>query len=57
MFIKLLSFSGSLTIIVNASNHTKCISSNNQPCMTQPSFINLNPNEYIKRLRVNLRLT
>ena len=27
-------FMGLLTIIVNASNHTKCVSLNNQQCMT-----------------------
>ena len=34
-----------LTSIVNASNHTKCVSLNNQQCMTQPNLINLLPNE------------
>ena len=32
--------------IVNASNHTKCISLSNQKCEIQPTFINLHPNEY-----------
>ena len=32
--------------IVNASNHTKCVSPSNQRCMTQPTLINLHPNEY-----------
>ena len=40
MFIRLL------TGIVNASNHTKCVSLNNQECMIQPALINLHPNEY-----------
>ena len=31
---------------INGSNHTKCMSSSNQKCMTQPTFINLHPNEY-----------
>ena len=31
---------------VNASNHTKCVSLNNQNCMTQPTLINLHSNEY-----------
>ena len=31
---------------VNASNHTKCVSLNNQSCMTQPTLINLHSNEY-----------
>ena len=35
-----------LTSIVNASNHTKCNSLSNQKCMTQPTLINLYPNEY-----------
>ena len=32
--------------IVNASNHTKCISLSNQKCEIQPTLINLHPNEY-----------
>ena len=43
-------FIGLLTSIVNASNHTKCISLNNQLCMTQLSLINLHPNEYTQAL-------
>ena len=39
MFIVLLSS------IVNASNHTKCVSSSNQKRKIQPT-INLHPNEY-----------
>ena len=39
-------FMGSLISIVNASNHTKCISLSNQKCMIQPTLINLHPNEY-----------
>ena len=35
-----------LTSAVNASNHTKCVSLNNQKCMTQPTLINLHSNEY-----------
>ena len=30
----------------NPSDHSKCISLNNQKCMIQPTFINLNPIEY-----------
>ena len=37
---------GLLISIAYASNHTKCISLSNQKCMTQPTFINLHPNEY-----------
>ena len=39
-------FIGLLTDIVSASNHTKCMSLNNQKCMTQPTFINSHPDEY-----------
>ena len=35
-----------LISIVNASNRTKCVSLSNQKCMTQPTLINLQPNEY-----------
>ena len=38
-------FIGLLTGLVNGSNHTKCVSLNNQKCMTQPTLINLHPNE------------
>ena len=37
---------GLLTAIVCASNHTKCVPLSNQKCMTQPTLINLHPNEY-----------
>ena len=37
---------GLLISIVNASNHTKCVSLSNQKCMTQPNLINLHPNGY-----------
>ena len=39
-------FIGLLTSIVSASNHAKCVSLSNQKCMTQPTLINLYPNEY-----------
>ena len=39
-------FIGLLTGLVNGSNHKKCTSLSNQKCMTQPSIINLHPNEY-----------
>ena len=40
-----------LTSIVSASNHTKCMSLSNQRCMTtQPTLINLRPNEYSQEL-------
>ena len=40
IFIKLL------TGLVNALNHTKCVSLSNQKYEIQPTFINLHPNEY-----------
>ena len=39
-------FIGLLTGIVSASNHTKCVSLSIQKCMSQPTLINLHPNEY-----------
>ena len=33
-----------LISIVNASNHTKCVSLSNQKCEIQPTFISLDPN-------------
>ena len=39
-------FVGLLTGILNASNHTKCVSLSNQKCMIQPTLINLHPDEY-----------
>ena len=35
-----------LASLVNVTNHAKCISLNNQKCMTQPTLINLHPNDY-----------
>ena len=35
-----------LISVVNVSNHTKCVSLNNQKCMIQPTLINLHFNEY-----------
>ena len=49
-FIKKM-FAVLLTSIVNASNHTKCVSLSNQQCSTQPTLINLQPNEYTQGLR------
>ena len=40
MFIVLLSN------IVNGSNHAKCMLLSNQKCLTQPTLINIYPNEY-----------
>ena len=39
-----------LTHRVNASNHTKCVSLNNQKCEIPPAVINLHPNEYSQEL-------
>ena len=36
---------GLLIIIVNSSNHSKCLSLSNQKCMIQSALINLHPNE------------
>ena len=39
-------FIGLSASIVNASNHTECVSLSNQKCITQPTLVNLHPNEY-----------
>ena len=39
-------FMGLLINEVNASNHIKCLSLNNQKCMILRTLINLHPNEY-----------
>ena len=52
-FIVLLRFSRSLAGIVNASDRVKFMSLNNQQYMTQPTLINLYPNEYIQGLGYN----
>ena len=39
-----------LTSIVNVCNLAKCISLNNQKCMTQPTLISLHHNEYTQEL-------
>ena len=39
-----------LKIILSASNHAKCVSFSYQKCMTQPTLINLHPNEYSQEL-------
>ena len=39
-------FMGLLISIINAYNHTKCVSLSNQKCMIQPTLISLHPNEY-----------
>ena len=37
---------GLLSSIVNASNHTKCVSLSNQKSKMQPTLIELHPNKY-----------
>ena len=44
MFIRLL------IGLVNGSNHTKCVSLCKQKCMTEPTLVNLHPNEYSQEL-------
>ena len=39
-------FSGSVVRMANSSNLITYIFLNNQPCMTAPTHIDLNPNEY-----------
>ena len=39
-----------LSSLVNASNHAKYISLNNQKCEIQPTLVNLHPNEYSQEL-------
>ena len=43
-----------LASIVNASTHTKYMSLSNQKCQSQPTFINLHPNEYNQELHYYL---
>ena len=45
VFIALLKFSG-LASMVTVSEHTKCISLINQPCMARPTLTDLNPHKY-----------
>ena len=39
-----------LTRIVNASNHSKCVSLSNEKCEIPATLINLHPNEYSQEL-------
>ena len=43
-----------LTGLVNESNHTRCVSLNNQKRMTQPNLINLHLNEYSQKFNYYL---
>ena len=47
----LLSFNESLASMANISNFTTYISLNIQLCMTRPTLIDLNPDEYNEALR------
>ena len=49
-FIELFSFSRLLAYMINFSTLTTCVSLNNQPCMTRPTLIDLNPNKYNQQL-------
>ena len=40
-------------IIVNVSNHTKCLSLSNQKCGIPPTLIIVHPNEYSQELHYN----
>ena len=42
-------FIGLLTVLVDGSNHTKCVLLSNQKYMIQPTLINLHPNEYSQK--------
>ena len=52
-FIKKI-FNRLLASVVSASSHMKCFLSSNQKCMTQPTIINLHPNEYTPRSKITL---
>ena len=49
------SFSRSFANIVNTPAPARCVSLNYQQYMTQPTLINLHPNEYIEE-RITLQL-
>ena len=42
-----------LTNIVNASNHTKCVSLSIQRCKIEPTDINLHPNGYLFAVKLD----
>ena len=44
-------FMGLLISIINAINHTKRVLLSNQKCMTQPTLVNLHPNEYCQEFQ------
>ena len=43
-------FIGLLTGIVSVTNHTECVSLGNQKFTTQPTVVNLHPNEHTQGL-------
>ena len=43
----------SLSSIVNASNHKKCVLLSNQKYEIQPTLINLHPNEFSQEFQYN----
>ena len=45
LLIVLLSFSISLAREAKASDRTKCLFLNDEPCMVRPTLIDMNPNE------------
>ena len=45
-----------LSGIVNAANHTKCVSLSNQKCKLQATLFNLHPNKYSQIKNENLNL-
>ena len=51
MFIRVLSFSGCLASIGKIPEDIKCLSLNNQQCMTYPALINLRHNWFTQGLR------
>ena len=51
IFITLLNISGSLASMASVSKFTTFIYLNNEPCITQSTLIDLNPDEYNQRLR------
>ena len=42
-----------LTGIISVPDDTKCISLSNQKCLTQPTLINLHPNDYSQEFHSN----
>ena len=50
VYITLLSFSRSLASMANVANFSTCMSLIDQPCMTRPSPIDLNLDEYNHQL-------